>query len=241
MRELRLDHVACGVRSSREIAALLECGLGARPHRGGPGAGFDGRQWSFAGGGLLELIEPSGDPDGFLHRFIAARGPGVHHVTFKVPDIHDARDRAVRLGYDVVGFNDEQPSWKECFLHPKQAGGIVVQMAEVDPDYQSDDWQPFAASYEGAPRSIATLKGPRLVIRERERAHRCWVELLGASVEKSGDSEETFRWQGCPLVIRVVIDPSAKSEGPTALEFAPFECAFPEPLPALLGSPLIQN
>src|SRR4030095_6575510 len=74
-------------------------------------------------------IEPAGD-DGFLHRFLAQRGPGVHHVTFKVPSTRAACDRARALGLNPVGFDDSDPGWIEAFLHPKESLGIVVQFAE---------------------------------------------------------------------------------------------------------------
>jgi catechol 2,3-dioxygenase-like lactoylglutathione lyase family enzyme len=68
-----------------------------------------------------------------MYRFLAARGPGIHHVTFNVPDIVAAAERVRRFGYEVVGYNDEFAYWKELFLHPKQALGIVVQLAEEHP------------------------------------------------------------------------------------------------------------
>lgn len=237
------DHVACGVSRIDEIAPLLEFELGAAAYRGGPGIGFRGGQWAFAGEGRLELIEPDGAPGGFLHRFLNTHGPGIHHVTFKVPDIHAARDRAIGLGYNVIGFRDEQPAWKECFLHPKQAGGIVVQMAEVDPEAEEADWLPLDGVITGTPRRTVTLRGLRLLTRDLERSRRCWLDLLGGTAEttqESGFPEEVFRWPGSPLELRVVHDLQASEEGPVALEFAPFADEFPEPLPQLLGATLLQ-
>ena len=240
------DHVACGVRGFDEIAPLLERDLGARPHRGGPAPSFRGRQWWFDGEGRLELIEPDGPPDGFLHRFIASRGPGIHHVTFKLPSIHEARDRATSLGYDVVGFDDSHPAWKECFLHPKQAGGIVVQMVQSDPSIESEGFQPFAASYTGPASRTVRLVGARMISRDRERTHRLWVELLGARFSSATDTPgttgtgaEIFSWSESPLTIRVIYDRESSFEGPVGLEMAALGAAPPEALPALLGANLI--
>jgi len=239
-RAIVFDHVACGVRRTADIAMLLERDLGARAYRGGPGPGFRGRQWTFAGEGKLELIEPDGEPGGFLHRFIEAGGPRIHHVTFKVSDIHDSRTRAEALGYDVVGFRDDSPAWKECFLHPKQAGGIVVQMAEADASIEDDDWQPFAAVFDGCAPRRAVLAGARLVSRSRDRSRRCWCELLGATVEAAGADEEIFRWPDSPLMLRVIYDEHARREGATALELTGFAAPLPEALPALLGTNFLQ-
>lgn len=57
----------------------------------------------------------------------------AHHVTFLVDDIRHARDSLVASGMEVLDYNDEDPSWKELFLHPKQSLGIVVQLAQFDP------------------------------------------------------------------------------------------------------------
>lgn len=236
------DHVACGVRRLADIAPVLELELGADAHRGGPGAGFRGGQWAFAGGGRLELIEPDGEPGGFLHRFLERSGAGIHHVTFKVPRIEDARDRALALGYDVVGFNDRSPSWKECFLHPRQAGGIVVQMAEADPNAADDNWKDIARFTSGEPRRRVALLGLKMVSRDAAASRKCWVDLLGASVETATDAGrrvDTYRWPASPLRLRVVVDDTAGAEGPLGLEFADFGAGFPEGLSSLLGAPLL--
>lgn len=236
--QVLFDHVACGVARIDEIAPLLESELGGEPHRGGPGIGFRGGQWVFRGGGRLEIIEPDGEAGGFLHRFLAAHGPGIHHVTFKVPDIHAARDRAASLGYDVVGFSDQYESWKECFLHPKQAGGIVVQMAEVEEDAPDETWLPLRATTDRRPAQAACLRGVRLVSRDAARAARLWVELLGATADDSGPSQKTFRWTGSPLALRVNFDPRTETEGPVALEFEGSTPDFPSEVAGLLGTPL---
>lgn len=254
-RSFAFDHVACGVHALAAIAPLLELGLGARTHRGGPNEAFRGAQWAFAGEGRLELIEPAGEPGGFLHRFLAAGGPRVHHVTFKVPDICAVRDRATALGYDVVGFNDSTASWKECFLHPKQAGGIVVQMAESHPGLADDNWKDLPRFTSGDSERTVTLLGLRVVARDADRARRCWGDLLGGAVETtthpgSGLRVDTWQWPDSPLRLRVFVDPDAALEGPSGLEFERFGTGspdgqpaaedFPDGLSALLGTRLLQ-
>src|SRR3990172_4107073 len=85
--ECVLDHVAFGVPEVDAVAPFLVGELGGRPYEGGPGLGFLWWQWSFAGGGRVEVIAPHGPPGGFVHRFLERHGPGVHHVTFKVPEL----------------------------------------------------------------------------------------------------------------------------------------------------------
>src|SRR5262249_36805568 len=105
--------------------------LGGRATFGGTTDEYGFWHWRYEGGGDLEVLEPAGE-DGFLHRFLAQRGPGIHHVTFTVPSLDDACDRARASGYSIVGYDDSEPEWKEAFLRPREAQGIVVQFAETN-------------------------------------------------------------------------------------------------------------
>ena len=241
MLEAKLDHIAFGVPDIGPVAELLAGHLGGRERGSGPGGGFVFWQWEFAGGGAIEVIVPEG-PDGFLHRFIAARGAGPHHVTFKVPDIHDALDRARAHGYEPVGFDDRFPGWKEAFLHPKQAQGIVVQFAESHPELEDGDWgdavrPEFPAIRAG--RETVQVVGLLLSSRSEERALRQWQSLLGGALARERE-RLVFRWPESPLRIAVRIAPDAE-EGPLALELAAaHRIALPEgPHPAL-ALPLVQ-
>lgn len=216
---VHLDHVACGVPSIEAAVPFLEDELGARPHRGGPSVDFRGAQWAFEDGGRLELIEPLGREDGFLRRFLRTRGPGIHHVTLKVPDIHAARARALAKGYEVIGFSDVDPGWKECFLHPRQALGLVVQFAEADPNIDSDTWVEFAprSPDPGRTRPRAALRGLKLAVRDLDAAVRLWCEAACATSVRRYKDEAFFGWEDSPLNLHVV-ESHADSEGPLGLE-----------------------
>jgi methylmalonyl-CoA/ethylmalonyl-CoA epimerase len=217
---LALDHVAFGVASIADVSATVCRRLGGRPHSSGPGIGFSGAQWELAGGGRVEAIEPEGQTGGFLHRFLDARGPGVHHVTFKVRDIHHAAAAATAAGYEVVGLNDGLASWKEMFLHPKQALGVVVQLAESHPELGDDGWTsawpyPRAAVEE---HNRPAVIGLRLRARSATAARRQWAELLGARVQEAG-ALLIFTWPGSPLRISVEVA-DTDAEGPVAIEIS---------------------
>jgi catechol 2,3-dioxygenase-like lactoylglutathione lyase family enzyme len=239
---MKLDHIAFGVPDVAPVAELLAGHLGGRERSSGPGSGFVFWQWEFAGGGAIEIILPDGPPGGFLHRFLAERGAGPHHVTFKVPDIYDALDRARAHGYEPVGFDDRFPGWKEAFLHPKQAQGIVVQFAESHPELEEGDWgdavrPPFPPT--STTSDTAKVVGLLLSARSEERALRQWQMLLGGALARGRD-RLVFRWPQSPLRIAVRIAPDAP-EGPVALELsAARRLALPEgPHPAL-ALPLVQ-
>jgi methylmalonyl-CoA/ethylmalonyl-CoA epimerase len=236
-----LDHVAFGVESMQRAAEFLVGTLGGAPHEGGPGPGYTGAQWKFEGGARLELIEPLGD-DGFLHRFLRARGPGVHHVTFIVPDLAQGAHAAEALGYDVVGYNDAFPSWKECFLHPKQALGLVVQMAQKsdEPDAANTWSSEFAFPGPRDPAPPARVVALRLSAPERDPVLRQWRELLGGRLEERSDGLLAFYWPKSPIHLLVEIgDPSPA--GPTQVEVASLRLlALPEGSQTALGARFVQ-
>jgi len=215
---IALDHFAFGVPSIAEVSPVVCRRLGGRPHSSGPGIGFRGAQWELAGGGRVEAIEPEGPVSGFLHRFLDARGPGIHHVTFKVHDVHRAAAAAESAGYEVIGLSDVLASWKEMFLHPKQAQGIVVQLAESHPELGDDGWTP-AFPYpraEVAEQDRPAVIGLRIRARSAAATRRQWAELLGARTREI-DGLLVFDWQGSPLRISVEVTDTG-DEGPVAIE-----------------------
>jgi len=175
-----LDHIALGLHCITDGVPFLVGELGGRFKDGGPSGNFTGGQWTFADGEKLELIEPLGEPGGFMHRFLAARGPGIHHVTFKVTDIVAAAERVRRFGYDVVGYNDDFPYWKELFVHPKQALGIVIQLAEEHPlpEGMAETWNAGWEAPKSPPPAAppARITGLRLTARSPEAAPVVWPQ-----------------------------------------------------------------
>lgn len=239
--ETQLDHIAFGVSRVADLVPFVVEELGGRERDVGPGVGFRWWQWEFEGGGALEILEPDGPPDGFLYRFLAARGgPAPHHVTFKVPDIRHAMERARAMGHDVVGYDATSPSWMEAFLHPKRAQGIVVQIVESHPelaDWPDDGTFVFPPSQADPPPPVRLL-GLRLAARSEERARAQWQELLGGACTREAGGL-VFRWPESPLRVAVRID-EALPEGPIALEIATDRALrLPEgPHPAL-GLPVV--
>ena len=214
---LALDHIAFGVRSIAAISPAVCERLGGIPYQSGPGIGFRGAQWTLPGNGRFEAIEPDGGVEGFLHRFLAGRGNRVHHLTFKVADIHAAAAAVRAAGLSVVGLNDSLASWKEMFLHPREAQGIVVQLAEAHPEIGDDGWSdawpyPRSAARQGRPRVV----GLRMRALSAERARRQWHSLLGGRIEER-ENRSVFTWPGSPLRIAVEADEGC-TEGPIAIE-----------------------
>jgi methylmalonyl-CoA/ethylmalonyl-CoA epimerase len=160
VRGARLDHVAVAVRDLASGAALYRDVLGAEFLMGAPNQpeGFRFIQYRFPGGGKVELVTPTGD--GFVSRFLERRGEGVHHITLRVQRIEEQVDRLRGAGMPLTLVSLENPQWKEAFIHPKDAGGVLVQLAE-SPSSDEDaarhfrDVFPEAALFgqEGSPTS----------------------------------------------------------------------------------------
>jgi hypothetical protein len=127
-----LDHVAHAVPSWQSVWDRYVIGLGAEWSSGGPGPGFAPAQLRFGNGARIELLMPCAvEENDFLQRFITTNGPGPHHMTFKVPDLAAAIEQATKFGFDPIGVDFSDPEWMEAFIHPKQATGVVVQLAEA--------------------------------------------------------------------------------------------------------------
>lgn len=217
MRDVRFDHIAIATRCMTDGPPVLVGALGGRPTGdGGPSGAYTWGQWGFAGGGRLELLEPLG-ADSFLHRFLAGHGPGVHHVTFVVPALQEACDRAVAQGYRIVGFNDSDPSWAEAFLHPKEALGIVVQI--VESRAAVGEHRPWPAPPgPPSPPAPVTILGLRMRVRSAQRAETQWSRILHG-VPEGTDGGLVYRWPGSPMRIAIDVEPDA-DEGPVAIEYA---------------------
>lgn len=84
-----------------------------------------------AGESEVELVEPTTDTSG-VARYLAKRGPGMHHICFEVENIEDI---LVRLRENGVQLINEEPTMgaggrKVAFIHPKSTGGVLVELYE---------------------------------------------------------------------------------------------------------------
>jgi methylmalonyl-CoA/ethylmalonyl-CoA epimerase len=79
----------------------------------------------------MELLEPT-SADSPIARFIAKRGPGVHHVTLRVDDLRDVLARLKERGVRLI---DEQPRGGAAgaliaFVHPASTHGVLVELTQ---------------------------------------------------------------------------------------------------------------
>jgi methylmalonyl-CoA/ethylmalonyl-CoA epimerase len=84
-----------------------------------------------AGESLVELLEPA-EPESPIGKFVAKRGPGIHHVCFAVDDLDGTLARCKAAGLRLI---DDVPRLgaegkRIAFLHPSATGGVLVELSE---------------------------------------------------------------------------------------------------------------
>ncbi|MBX3175230.1 MAG: methylmalonyl-CoA epimerase [Gemmatimonadaceae bacterium] len=84
-----------------------------------------------AGESLVELLEPK-ESDSPIGKFLAKRGPGIHHICFAVDDLDGTLARCKAQGIQLI---DETPrigaeGKRIAFLHPRATNGVLVELSE---------------------------------------------------------------------------------------------------------------
>lgn len=125
-----IAHIGVAVESIDSALAFYRDVLGMVP---GPPEEADGARIVSLdfGGPAVELLEPR-SPDSPIARFLARRGPGIHHVCYRVPDLDRALASCRAAGYRLV---DERPrtgagGHRIAFIHPKSTAGILIELTE---------------------------------------------------------------------------------------------------------------
>jgi methylmalonyl-CoA/ethylmalonyl-CoA epimerase len=129
-RTARIAHVGIAVESLAAILPFFRDVLGMPevPMSDSDGARIAAVQ---SGESLIELLEPAA-PDSPIGKYLARRGPGIHHICIAVPNIDAALERCRAAGIQLI---DEQPRLgaegkRIAFLHPRSTGGVLVELSE---------------------------------------------------------------------------------------------------------------
>jgi methylmalonyl-CoA epimerase len=127
-----IDHVGVAVPSIDAALALYRDSLGmALVHRETVAEqGVDAALLD-VGDGHVELLEPLG-PDTPVAKFLSRRGPGLHHVAYRVASVQDALDACAAAGLRLI---DERPRTgirgsRVAFLHPASTGGVLTEIVQ---------------------------------------------------------------------------------------------------------------
>ena len=205
--EVRLDHVALAVERWADAWPRYAVDLGGIWVSGGLNVGFGPAQLRFANAARVEILQPWQPEDNpFLRRFLDRHGPGPHHLTFKVPDLSSAIDTARRAGFSPIGIDLSHDDWKEAFLHPHHATGVVVQLAQAAHGWDSPPPEGFPQARRAPAASLARVVH---AVADLDVALALFAGLLGGLAGPRVDGPDgtwtsiDVAWPG-PPVIRLV-------------------------------------
>jgi methylmalonyl-CoA/ethylmalonyl-CoA epimerase len=126
----RIAHIGIAVRGLDDSVSFYRDVLGMPeiPLDDADGARIAGLA---AGESLVELLEAQ-NPDSPIGKFVAKRGPGIHHVCFAVDDLDATLARCRQFGIRLI---DETPRLgaegkRIAFLHPSSTAGVLVELSE---------------------------------------------------------------------------------------------------------------
>jgi methylmalonyl-CoA/ethylmalonyl-CoA epimerase len=130
-RATRIAHVGIAVRALDEILPFYRDVLGLPEVEldDADGARIAGLA---AGESLVELLEAD-DAQSPIGKFVAKRGPGIHHICFAVDDLDGTLERCRTAGIRLI---DESPRLgaegkRIAFLHPSATAGVLVELTEL--------------------------------------------------------------------------------------------------------------
>ncbi len=129
-RGTRIAHIGLAVSSLDRILPFYRdiLGMAEVPLDDADGARIAGLT---AGESLVELLEAR-TPESPVGKFVAKRGPGIHHICFAVDDLDGTLQRCKAFGIRVI---DETPRLgaegkRIAFLHPASTAGVLIELSE---------------------------------------------------------------------------------------------------------------
>ncbi len=128
-----IDHVGIAVSNLREAVGFYRDALGLTVESPEEVASQRVRAHFIpAGESAIELLEGTAD-DSPIAKYIARRGPGIHHLTLRVPDIRAALARLKEKGVRLI---DEEPRAGAhgslvAFIHPSSAHGVLIELKDA--------------------------------------------------------------------------------------------------------------
>ena len=84
------------------------------------------------GSGRVELLAPLG-ADTYVGRFLAKRGPGLHHVAYEVADVRAALGELTRAGAELIDVEPREGLFglQVAFVHPDAVHGVLTEVVSV--------------------------------------------------------------------------------------------------------------
>jgi methylmalonyl-CoA/ethylmalonyl-CoA epimerase len=129
---MKIDHLGIAVESIEEALAFYRDALGLTLKHTETVAdqGVNVAMLPI-GESRVELLEPTG-PDTPVGKFIAKRGPGIHHICIAVDDIHAKLAELKAAGVQLID-ETPRPGAEGClvaFVHPKGSKGVLIELSQ---------------------------------------------------------------------------------------------------------------
>jgi methylmalonyl-CoA/ethylmalonyl-CoA epimerase len=123
-----LDHVAVAVSSLEDACRVFESISG---HRSTDPETLEAQGVRVCFCGSIEILEPLG-PETSVGRFLERRGPGLHHVAYRSPDLPADLARLAGAGVELIDTSPRRGArgHQVAFLHPRSTGGILVELVQ---------------------------------------------------------------------------------------------------------------
>jgi methylmalonyl-CoA/ethylmalonyl-CoA epimerase len=126
----RIAHVGIAVADLETAARFYRNVLGLEPHPLEQADGADILSFPL-GESSVELLAPR-DSASPIARFLERRGPGIHHICYRVADLDAAIAHCREAGYQLI---DETPrtgagGCRIAFIHPRSTSGTLIELTE---------------------------------------------------------------------------------------------------------------
>lgn len=132
MKVLGIEHIGIAVANLEEPARIFRQLLGIRDRKTEEVADqqvitdiFD------TGAGKVELLRATSE-DSPITTFLQQRGPGLHHIAFRVDDLRAWLEHLKEQGVELID-EEPRPGAEGCliaFLHPRSTAGILVELCQ---------------------------------------------------------------------------------------------------------------
>jgi len=127
-----IEHIGIAVKDLAKSNELFTRLLGVSPYKSEAVASEHVTTSFFRKGETkIELLEADA-PESAIARYIEKRGEGIHHIAFEVEDIHAEMERMRAEGFTLLNEAPKKGADNKlvCFIHPKSANGILVELCQ---------------------------------------------------------------------------------------------------------------
>jgi methylmalonyl-CoA epimerase len=193
----RVDHISMGAPDWKAQSGLLERILGFKflHHFPASGSDFEGCVSQVPGTGIeFEVISPAG-PGSFVQKFLDEAGPGLHHITVEVHDIHETAAEIERLGMKPFGGIQDDGGWNLTYIHPKDSGGILWQLFVPYKSMPEQD-----RSTTGGATGVKRVDHVSMAVKDLDRQVE-WQQRVFGMEPLSRWSDEALGYNGCVMSI----------------------------------------